>query len=783
MLQKTFILSTSRAIRTRILELSQENAFLPNYLTMSTFLQNALFVEGKLLIDSDERTFLLLEASKFARFDKLNIDRNFYSFLNNSQYIFKFFEELSGELVDIKLLESADVYGDYAEHISILIELYGRYKEVCSKTSVIDSIFVKTNYSLNEEYIRSLGEIEIEVDGYLTNFEFQLLQECSNIVNIEVKFFASKFNTKFQSRFENVKGSAYNTFNLKSLDLLKSEKYDKSLSVDVQSFSERVSQVAFIKASIYNFIAEGIEPEKIVVILPDESFASFLHLHDEKHNFNFAMGISLKNTDSLQVLQASCDYLDNASVENQHRLKRFDFFAMQELTKYYYEVVDRATFEELIYLYLEIEPSKASKKVIEEELFLFLKILPTLGELKLSALLHLFLKRCYKRTIDDVRGGKITVMGVLETRGVAYDGVVVVDFNEDIVPHKSEKDLFLNSLTRAYAKLPTSEDRENLQKHYYYMLFLQAKKVALSYVLNDIAKPSRFLLQLGLESAKSLSDAEYVHILYNSTEKELFKESTKEVAFDFQKHLFSATSLKSYLQCKRQFYYKYVEKISSHERPSQMPQEHAIGEALHNALKVVYEKQNRYSELKDLELDFKKALYSVSGSSELEQFQLKLWQKKLLPFFENELDRFSRDIKVHDVEKSLKAEIYGMKINGKIDRVDIVNDKHLQVIDYKSGSYPKYTEKTLDKAVDFQLEFYKILAEKNYNFPLDAEGGCFYYELKSGKLIAEPILAPKLKKLQEHLEYLSKEKSFVNEKCEDLSVCTFCDYKILCERD
>lgn len=783
MLQQTYILSTSRAIRTKILELSLQNSFLPNYLTMSAFLQNALFIEGKLLLDADERTFLLLEASKFARFDKLNIDRNFYSFLNNSQYIFKFFEELSGELVEIKLLESADVYGDFAEHISILIELYERYKEVCTNSGVIDPIFVKRNYSLNEEYIKSLGEVEIEVDGYVTNFEFQVLEECSKIIDLKMKFYASAFNTKLQSRFHNVEHSAYNTINLNSLDLIKFEKFEKSMHVGVKAFSERVSQVAFIKASIYKFIVEGIEPEKIAVILPDESFASFLHLHDEKHNFNFAMGISLKNADSLQIIQASCDYLDNKSVENQHRLKRFEFFAMENLTKHYYEVIDSTIFRELIEMYLEIEANRAAKKVIEEELFLFVKILPTLGELKLSALLHLFLKRCYKRSIDDVRGGKITVMGVLETRGVAYEGVVVVDFNEDIVPHKSEKDLFLNSATRAYAKLPTSEDRENLQKHYYYMLFLQAKEVALSYVLNDVAKPSRFLLQLGLESPKSVSDGEYVHILYRSYQKELFKDLTKEVDFDFKKHLFSATSLKSYLQCKRQFYYRYIEKISSHEMPSQLPQEHAIGETLHNALKVVYEKQNHYTTLQDLELNFKKALHSVSGSSELEKFQLKLWQKKLLPFFENEIDRFSRGIKVFECETSLRADICGMKISGKIDRVDIVDEKYLQVIDYKSGSYPKYSEKSLDSAVDFQLEFYRILAEQNYSYDVDAEGGCFYYELKSGKLIPEAILTLKLKKLEEHLEYLSQQKSFVNEKCEDLSVCTFCDYKILCERD
>ena len=51
--------------------------------------------------------------------------------------------------------------------------------------------------------------------------------------------------------------------------------------------------------------------------------------------------------------------------------------------------------------------------------------------------------------MDDVRGGKVTVMGVLETRGVRFEAVVIVDFNEGVVPATSSKDQFLNSQVRA----------------------------------------------------------------------------------------------------------------------------------------------------------------------------------------------------------------------------------------------------------------------------------------------------------------------------------------------
>ena len=114
------ILPSSRAIRASLLKQRDANCFLPSYITMSEFLQRALLVDDYVRIDDDTRTLLLLEASDFKAFSNLHIERNFFTFTQNSSYIFRFFEELSGELVDIDSLSMADTYGDYEEHIEIL---------------------------------------------------------------------------------------------------------------------------------------------------------------------------------------------------------------------------------------------------------------------------------------------------------------------------------------------------------------------------------------------------------------------------------------------------------------------------------------------------------------------------------------------------------------------------------------------------------------------------------------------------------------------------------------
>ena len=70
----------------------------------------------------------------------------------------------------------------------------------------------------------------------------------------------------------------------------------------------------------------------------------------------------------------------------------------------------------------------------------------------------MFLQRLASRTIDDVRGGKITVMGVLETRNISFDGVIIVDFNDNHVPKKSDKDII------ALSQNGVQVNRRNLYK-------------------------------------------------------------------------------------------------------------------------------------------------------------------------------------------------------------------------------------------------------------------------------------------------------------------------------
>ncbi len=775
----TTVLPTSRAIRSHILHEQSTDGFLSNYLTIGEFLQRVLHVDGYHRVDEDTRTLLLLEATDFKNFTALNIERNFFTFTQNASYLFRFFEELSGELVDIQSLEFADTYGDYEEHILILQELYARYKDLCETNKVLDPIFLPQQYTLNESYLKTLGEVELYALGYLTNFEMEVLRACSKVIPLSLRFSANQFNVKLADKFRklgiDVIDNSSQRINLQTSVVDDVTPNDNEIEATVESFSQSLLQVGFIKQKVYALIEEGVKAEKIVVVLPDENFAQHLRRFDTEGNFNFAMGIPLTESLFIESLEAVMQYVENKTVENTSRLKRVGGELLEGLNANYRAAVSTVDFSALMEPFLEKEHDKAVIDIVREELYYFEKIIPVLGDAPLKSALHLFTNRLKSKSVDDVRGGKVTVMGVLETRLVEYEGVIVVNFNEGVVPRKSEKDLFLNSTTRYNAGLPTTSEREDLQKLYYHSLFTQAKKVMIAYVSSTESVPSRFLTQLGLALGETQQDNLYAPIVMPIASHQKVPLRSIEEAYDFTKHPLSATGLKAFLTCKRKFYHKYIEGIKAHEIAQDMPKEHEIGTALHEALKMVYEEQSSFNDIVELRKAVAKALEQCSGKSVLDKYLNKLWMKRLEPFFEREIERF-RDIRVESCEKKIETDVRGIKLSGVIDRIDRTVDG-LEVLDYKSGKYMTYTVKTLESAKDFQLEFYYLLAAT-----LGEVTNCGFYDLNSGKIVYELVLHEKLEKLYTLLDELRETKDFDFEMTDKLTDCSYCEYAYLCQR-
>ncbi len=779
--ESTIVLPSARAIRHEQLTQVRQTLFLPNYITMSDFISKLTLVKDYKFIDEDSRVLLLLEASDFKDFSALQIERNFFTFTKNSSYIFKFFEELSAELYDIHQLCNADVYAEYEEHIAILQELYKRYEKLCDERKLLDRIFLPKLYEFNEVYAKTHKNIVIQLDGHLTNFELELLQKALKFTSITLRFWATRFNEKMQNKlselgFDLEAGFIYE-LSLNESKILMKEKIQKDYKLTCNTFSESLLQVGFVQQKIYEFVQKGYKAQNIAVILPNESMAEILKSFDEKCNLNLAMGDSFRNARLYTKLNATLNAIEQDSKENEARVQRVGDELFLNLYAIYYKKVAEIDFLNQMNAVGEIFTNKQEKKIFSEELHKIQMILPFMQDMSVKSLMNIFMQRLAARTLDDVRGGKVTVMGVLETRSVHFDAVIIIDFDDKNVPKRSDKDMFLNTQIRQAASLPTMSDRENLQKHYYEMLMARSQEVAISYVSSEQSSGSRFLKQLGIQENNSHSELDYAEILFTRVKQEPKQASEIVQEYSFKNIELSATRLKTFLTCKRKYYYKYIKQIKNHEIPKDMPQEYEIGNVVHRALKEVYAKKNHYTDVQKLKRDIEKALDEFCGESELDKYLVAMQKKRLQPFAEAEIKRFKEGWKIVATEEYKKTPFAGLTIAGQIDRID-KKENLIEVLDYKTGSYTLYNKNNFTDATDFQLEFYYLLAGSLGNVQ-----SCGFYDLKESRIVPESFLDEKLDILKSHIKDLLSIESVNFEKCEDTKPCQFCEYAIICGRD
>ncbi len=780
---KLVIYPTSRAIRENILQSLEVDSLLPKRITIGDFEKKLLLVPGRTFIDEDTRILLLKEASAFSTFKNLYIDREFFAFLKNAKFLFAFFEELAIELVDIEVLKSADIYASYVEHLEILQTLLTKYTTLLDEKNYCDKILLPKLYEINYSYLEGIDEIELFLEGYLSNFEFELFMQLAEKKKIIIDIHTNAFNQKMMKKFEErgflLRYGYHYKLNLSTLGIEMEEK-EPTNSVGYQTFSSnsRILQVAYIKKSIYDFLESGLQPDEIVIVLPSSSFVDMLSLFNEENNFNFAMGENYKKTAVYQELSALYDYVQERTLENRFRLKRFayDNEKLEKRIENWDKQLDAAS------MLSEFEALVSGKEgddvdIYLKELHLFSKLFSTFGAYAFHRAVHLFLNRLSACSIDDVSGGKITVMEVLETRGVAYKGVIVVDFNEGIVPTRSQKDLFLSTEIRGHAGLPTTYDRENLQKYYYKRLFEKAQYVHLSYVEDEQHQPTRFLDELSIKSDyHDKRVGEYHDILFKrDIQPKHYLQKDIEMEYDFTKIELSSTRLKTYLDCKRKYYLKYIRQIEEVEIPNDDSTERVVGIYIHDALNALYAEQNTTYDSSLLHQNLQRMLYIRSENDRVLRFYVDIWLEKLKPFCEEEVKRFRQGYKVAHREKSLRCEYHDMKLVGTIDRIDSYHDK-LYVVDYKTGKIPVTSKKSLESESNFQLQFYALLAGT-----LGEVMDVHYYDLNQAVLVDEDLFDEKLVLLNQHLDVL-KERHQNFSMCDDLKKCQYCPYIKICDR-
>ena len=785
--KKLLVFPTSRSIRNFISTQKSSNTLLPFTLTIDEFFKKSINLNTMKYCEEEQRVLFLSEAIKNTNIQKLGISDNFTKFLKQSDYIYRFFLELASEKVEIKDIQNVDTYDFYLEHLQILETIKTNYINILEKNSYVDKINLDNHYKINENFLKKFEEIELHFEGYFTKVEFEIVEKISKFINVKINFYSNTYNQRSLEVFKNMNIDLKIDFNYK-IDLtnklvLQEEKNKKNLqSLEIKGFSSRLNQIAYIKDSIVKSVQKGVNPSRIALVLPDETFASYIQLFDTEKYFNYAMGKTIKNTNLYQVAYAIYSYLsedDIKHISNLDFLKLDKNFIDKNIKSIWNKKASKENFE-FISDFIKSKDDSAELLEKYDELLYKLNIIVFSNDnvILLKDVYKIFLQKLVKLTLDDINSGKVTVLGLLETRAVEFDTVIICDFNESFIPKISVKDKFLSTKLKQLSNLPTQFDRESLQKYYYKRLIDSSKNVFVTYVNSDTNQISRFANELFDKHIKTdTNDNAYKHILYDNHKIKYIEEEII-AKIDLSKFIWSATSFKTYLQCKRKFYLQYVLKLKEHTI-SLKPKAYELGDIIHSILEDYYTLDENNIELSFEKIEFLFNKYKSSNPFLI--LDLEIWKKKLYEFYLLDKERLTHR-KIIALEKSFSCEFEGIQIKGVIDRIDSYEDKY-EVIDYKtSATLSVDTLKNYDKTDDFQLEFYYLAMSEMYKTDkIEA----YYYDLNNTQLINEIALDKKLELLCEkfnELKEISKnEISF--SKCEDKTNCTYCAYSIICNRE
>lgn len=430
----------------------------------------------------------------------------------------------------------------------------------------------------------------------------------------------------------------------------------------------------------------------------------------------------------------------------------------------------------------------------------------------------------------------LQIMGILESRCLDFKNVILLSMTDDTFPGtKGDNSYIPLSLRRGY-KLPTPSDHAAVWAYYFYRLVSSAQNVTMMYSSassdKSVSEPSRYIYQLQYESGQNIK-FKNIDLSVGINRPTVDFEVTKTVEIiEALKHVeFSPTMINNFIDCPYRFALKHVRNMES-KRPVDdgiLPLD--VGNILHGTLEKLYltlkGKNGFQQELRKMTTDSdlitntiddqcKEVLAAKYSDPNMRNSMTHL-KKLIYQQVNNTLNYDSRDaviMAIRNVELRLNGKIdmdgLTVGIKGYADRIDILTNGRLRVVDYKSGKSDRNftdieslfnTDNNEEKFVKrnraaLQTMIYGLmLAQMTDSEDIapsvyamrDISGEDFspYLYCKSDDRLIERMTTEDIQSLKVNLNDMFKSIFDINipfMQCIDVANCLYCDFKDLCNR-
>jgi len=311
----------------------------------------------------------------------------------------------------------------------------------------------------------------------------------------------------------------------------------------------------------------------------------------------------------------------------------------------------------------------------------------------------------------------LQVMGMLETRTLDFENVILLSCNEDILPSAKTVNSFIPFEIKRFFGLPTYGDKDAIFSYHFYRLLQRAKNIYLIHntETNDFGngERSRYITQMIHELPQvnnSVKISEQVITLpldINNGSNEIIIKKSDDIVERLKSiadYGFSPSMLNKYISCPLKFYFHAIAGMREAEEVEETIGADVLGTVVHKVLETLYtpfvgkniSEADIASMAKRAEELTKEVFEKEYSKTELyfgkNLLTLKVALRFILNFLDSELKLLKSNknspLLIKHLEQVLEThlEIDGLKINlkGNADRVDAHGDT-VRIIDYKTG--------------------------------------------------------------------------------------------------
>ena len=402
---------------------------------------------------------------------------------------------------------------------------------------------------------------------------------------------------------------------------------------------------------------------------------------------------------------------------------------------------------------------------------------------------------------EPLRG--LQLMGMLETRVLDFENIILVSTNEGVLPASSQQNSFIPFDVKVEFGLPTYREKDAIFSYHFFRLMQRAKNVFIIYnTEHDVfgsGEKSRFVTQLEMmrtdivQKIISPKVAPQNKVLKEVKKNEAVLERLKELA----RKGISPSALTNYLYNPISFYKQKILKLKEFDDVEETIAYNTLGTVVHETLDKLYKpfvgkfllvedieamkEKSKDLVVKYFKIEFKNGDISTGRNRLIFEVANRFVNNFLAQ--EKELLKDKNQLKIIATEENLATEIaidgidFPIKIHGQVDRVDELNGV-LRIIDYKTGmvsagdlkvpDFEKLREKEQYKAIQVLLYGYLYTKSKKYTFNKPLEAGIYSFKnLNSGFLpvnFSSNYRKPDVEITEEKLEeFMSEIKTYIKE--------------------